>query len=358
MYFISVDSNKFVAKDFGIPVLVIMDSKVNRTLKSKYYSEPNIGGQIMGKYLKKAIAVSLSALLVFCNNICTTTIIKAAEISPKLITVISNNAALRTSASKSGEKIAETYCNRVLVVVNESYNEYGNRWYEVSWEKSPGDGTTAFIYSENVEDHNHAYMCKEVDGIQFSYCNCGDISIEETAYIELSKADTLVLGATATAGATALADGPFPVGDIIGAVLVAGVWGLAYSGSIPSELQAVTTDVDFMEYIKDNGEVCSNENFRMVKRVDGILQVIGDKCLNIPQAYIYSRYCKGDVWTSEMLVAQTCAELNGEYFGPEVDKAEPGYYYHFHYGSDHKHCVGGHIFYDKGQFTGCVPNGL
>lgn len=312
----------------------------------------------MREFLKKIMAVSLSTLLVLGCCIYNDIEVQAAETPKKFVDVIVDNADLRSCASKSGEKIADTYYGRVLAVVNETINEYGNLWYEISWECEPGDGATAYIYSGKVEDHSHAYMCKEVEGVQFSYCNCGDVYIEETTYMEVSHADALVLGAISTAGATSLTDGPLPVGDLIGAVLVAGTWCLAYSGAIPSELQDVTTDVDFMEYIRDNGEICSNENFRMVERANGSLQVIGNACLNICQAYVFSRYCKGDVWTSEMSVAQECVKLNREYFGPEVDKDKPGYFYHFHYGSDHNNCVGGHVFYDKGQFTGCLPSGL
>lgn len=312
----------------------------------------------MRKFLKKVIAIALSEWLVFGGCIYDGIAVQAADSTKKFIDVIVDNAPLRTCASKAGEVIANTYYGRTLAVVNEMTNEYGNHWYEVSWENEPGDGATAYIYSGNVKEHSHAYMCKNVEGVEFSYCKCGNVYIEETMYVNVSKADALVLGATATASATSLADGPLPVGELIGAILVVGTWCLAYSGVIPSELQSVTTDTDFMEYIKDNGEVCSNDNFRMVERVNGTLQVIGNTCLNVPQAYVYSRYCKGDVWTSEMFVAQECAALNGEYFGPEVDKDEPGYYYHFHYGTDHKDCVGGHVFYDKGQFTGCLPNGL
>lgn len=312
----------------------------------------------MCELLKKIVAVSLSVLMVFGCCIHNGTEVQAAETHMKFVDVIVDNADLRSCASKSGEKIANTYFGRVLAVVNETVNEYGNLWYEVSWENEPGDGSTAYIYSGKVENHSHAYMCNEFAGIQFSYCNCGNVYIEETTYMQVSQEDALVLGATATAGATSLADGPLPIGDMIGAVLVAGTWCLALSGAIPSELQAVTTDVDFMEYIKDNGEMCTNDNFRIVKRIDGVLQVVGETCLSIPQAYVYSRFCKGDVWTWEKPAAEECASLNGEYFGPEVDKDAPGFYYHFHYGNDHKNCVGGHVFYSKGQFTDCLPSGL
>lgn len=312
----------------------------------------------MNGLMKKVTAMILSVLMTIVGCVGNGIPVQAAETSQNFVDVRVYNAPLRVGPEKSADAIAYTYDGRVLTVVDEITNQYGNLWYEVAWEAVPGDGTTAYIFSGNVSEHSHAYACQEVEGIEFSFCKCGDVYIEESSYMEISMANTLVLGASATAGATSMADGPLPVGDLIGIILLAGAWCLDYTGAIPTDLQKITTDADFMDYLKDNAEICTNENFRMVKRVNGLLQVIGNSCLNIPQAYIYSRYCKGDVWTRDYATALECAAFNGTYFGPEVDKNAEGYYYHFHYGNDHTDCVGGHIFYGAGQFTGCLPTGL
>ena len=311
--------------------------------------------------MKRVVKTSVSFLLVvallmtFLPNVSID--VQAKE--KKFVDVVVDDAPLKSSAYKYTDIVARTYSGRVLTVVDEISNEYGHVWYEVAWETEPGDGNTAYIYGGNVKEHEHSYLCKEVDGVEYSYCECGDVYVEETSQVKISNADTLVLGATATAGATSVMDGPLPVGELIGLVLVAGTWCLAYSGAIPTELQEITTDKDFSDYIKENGETCSEVNFRMVRREKGVLVKIGDYCLTIPQAYVYARYCKGDVWTPDETgaAALACAELNGDYWGPEVDKNQPGYYYHYHFGTDHKNIVGGHVFYSKGQFTGCIPVG-
>lgn len=289
----------------------------------------------------------------------------------KFVDVVVSDAPLKSSAYKYTDIVARTYSGRVLTVVNEISNEYGHVWYEVAWENEPGDGNTAYIYSGNVKEHEHSYQNKEVEGVEYSYCECGDVYVKETSQVKFSNADTLVLGATATAGATSMVDGPLPVGDLVGLVLVAGTWCLLYSGAIPTELQEVTTDKDFSDYIKENGDTCSDTNFRIVVREGKELVKASDYCLTIPQAYVYARYCKGDVWTPDEtgVVALACAKLNGDYIGPEVDKNQPSYYYHYHFLAEptqteegqettqgHK-TVGGHVFYGKGVFTGCIPVG-
>lgn len=309
--------------------------------------------------IKKIFAILLT-MVIFITSFVGKSLNVQASARMQFADVISANVPLRNAPYKNAEVLSHTYEGRVLSIVSELSNECGNLWYEVAWENEPGDGKTAYIYSGNVKNHRHSYFCQKVEGVVYGICECGDVHVEETTNIEISHADTLVLGMTTKAGAISLADGPIPVGDMIGIILIVGTWCLAYSGVIPDELEKVTTETDFIEYIRDNGEVCADTNFRMVARNNGILEIIDDYCLSIPQAYIYARYCKGDVWTPDESgsVAMACASLNGEYFGPEVDKNKPGYYYHYHMGADHSNILGGHIFYGRGQFNNCIPVGV
>lgn len=310
--------------------------------------------------MKKRLSIILMILLVMVPtlNVYSSRNVYADE-NKQFIDVKTSNASLKSGAYKYADTIAKTYSGRVLNVKGVVLNEYGHLWYKVAWENEPGDGNVAYIYAENVEKHVHSYVCKEVENVQYSYCNCGDVYVEETSEKMISRADTLVLGATATGAATSVIDGPLPVGDLIGVVLVAGTRCLEYSGIIPSEIQQITTEKEFCEYIKENGEVCTEDNFRMVRREKGLLFKVDEKCLTISQAYVYARYCKGDVWTPDETgqIAEECAALNKDFFGPEVDKDQPGYYYHYHFGKDHKTEVGGHVFFGKGQFLNYIPQG-
>ena len=309
----------------------------------------------MTKRGKKGLSLLLTCLLIAMACLQNTATLHAGEIH--FLDVTTDNACLREGPSKDYSEISRTYYGRVLKVVGKETNDYGNLWYEVAWEQEAGDGRTAYIYSKNVEKHEHGYFCVDLEGVEYHACSCGDVYVEEEETVTVSRADTLVLGATVTAGATSVADGPFPFGEAVGALILAGAYCLEYSGAIPDEVSKITTKTDFSDYIDENGEVCGESNFRMVAREGGNLVVISDKCLNLPQAFVYSRFCYGDVWTPDEsgAMAMACAAMNKDFFGPEVDKNKPGYYYHYHYGTDHNNCYGGHVFYGKGQFTGSLP---
>ena len=315
--------------------------------------------RIIQELFKKIIAcvmtVAVVASAMFMGNEMTV----QASGQLKFIDAAVDNAPLRTGPSEEHAVVARVSSGRVMKVVDSCTNNRGNLWYEVAWENEAGDGNTAYIYSGNVSGHHHDYKQLKVEGVTYSYCGCGNVYVLESSYIKVSQANTLVLGAASVAGGTSIADGPLPLGDMIGAVLLAGTFCLAYSGVIPDTLQEITTKTKFSDYIRENGEVCDNTNFRMVVRTGEFLEVISDECLSIPQAFVYARLCGGDVWTPDEtgFAAMSCAAMNGAFFGPEVDEMKPGYYYHYHMGPDHKHTVGGHVFYGKGQFTNCVPVG-
>ena len=135
-----------------------------------------------------------------------------------------------------------------MKVIDQCTNEHDHIWYEVAWENEPGDA--------------------------------------------------LVLGAASTAGVTSVADGPLPVGEMIGAILVAGTICLSLSGVIPNELQKITTKVDFVEYLKNNGKMCTDTNFRMVGRDDVTVSMFPDlKLLFIFEhdtQEVFSRVCNGE----------------------------------------------------------------
>ena len=271
------------------------------------------------------------------------------------------DAPLWSGPTKYSELVDHTYLGRVLAVVDETVNEYGNLWYEVAWEKEPGDGNTAFIYSGNVEPHTHGYCCLYVEGVEYSYCECGDVYVMGTSYVEVSQEDTYMMSTMAQAGILSLGDTALPFGDMVAGVLIIGTICLYLTDNIPTTLQMVTEEIDFLDYLKENPEVCTETNFRMVTRdmKNGLLVIEGDNCLTISEAYVYARFCGGDVWTPDKTgtSALACAELNGEFFGPEVDKDKPGYYYHYHMGTDHDNAVESHIFYGTGQYTGSYPVG-
>lgn len=266
------------------------------------------------------------------------------------VTVTKDNAPLRATADGDDEILYRAEKGAVLELLGTKRTGFMGikKWYKVSYK-----GSTYYLFGENGEVHSHNYTSYIVAGTHFKVCNCGHVAFTTHQKVEVKRMESYAALGTAAATA-ALADGPIPVGDIVGAVIVATGTVFLLTGELVSSetAQEIATDIDYVDYLKTVKNECNGSTYRMVTRTPGNLKIISDSCLNIGEAYIYVRYCGGDVWCTNSIVAKAVAELHESGYYIESDKDELSHYEHIHLGTDAAHKVGGHIFYgtnDLGQ---------
>lgn len=281
--------------------------------------------------------------------------------STTLLEVTVDNAPIRGANNNKGKVITRCAKGSVLESTGYCINSSLNKWYKVKW-----NGGSYYIYSGNVKKHVHSYKSLESCGIHYLICDCGDIKVDDSVYtvIEVQKVEYQAAYVD-LARDLAMADGPFPYGDVAGLAIIAG--GLAYEGALLAT-QAATKALQNINYTAIT-DVLQNINFSKVKeygkredkdlytyravvRIGGQLKYVDNIKMNIVQAYAYCHDLGMDVYTETFEGAEALAMLGGSHFS-EIDKNKPDYFYHFHYGTNYpRYTTGGHIFY------GASPSGL
>ena len=263
------------------------------------------------------------------------------------ITVIKDRAPLRTAPDGDAAIKYRAEKGSVLELLGVKRTGFFGfrKWYVVSY-----NGSQYYLFSDNAEVHSHSYVSYSVAGTPFKVCDCGHVVFTTYQSVEIKRAESYA--AIGTAAATAVfVDGPIPIGDIIGAVIVAAGTVYWLTGDVISSdtAQTIATDVDYVDYLKTVKNECSGSTYRMVARAPENLRFISDSCLNIGEAYVYAAYCGGDVWCSNRIVAKALADLHGTGCYSEVDRNQPTHYQHFHLGGKPSIKVGGHVFYGTNE---------
>ena len=283
--------------------------------------------------MKKMIAwIMALVMLVTC--------IPVALAEEGYVTVTRDNAPIRNDKYETGDVLVRVPYGALLKVLDTTRNMYLHKWYKVSY-----NGVTGYIYEDNVKKHSHDFCKYTYHGVTYSVCRtCAYCEVTVTGSATISKSSASAVAGYATAGAfSAAADGPLPFGDVLG-ILIVGI-GTLYELTTPSKAMVTELVSSLDDYLERERYTCSNESFYRVVRKDGTLVKESNEC--IPMAAAYARVLAGkDVWTLERNAAKECARLYGSYYS-EVDKDQPGYWYHYHLGADakHKNTKAGHIFY-------------
>lgn len=270
---------------------------------------------------------------------------------------------IRTGAGQDHRKVANCPEDVVLEVIGHKVNKHLNLWYKVNYRDSANNICyTGYIYSKNVRTHTCSFDSFTYDGVTYHYCDCGKITVTVKTNMEVKKADAVTIaGYATTAGITATADGPLPLGDMI-AVGILVATGLAYKmDALPTVtmIEEVIQEVDFDEYVEEN-DACPSTSYRKVARVGGTLKYIDDDCMTAVEAYVYVR-AGGDVYASNMNTAAAVGALHTGGCFSEIDGGGKDYWYHYHLGAineygKHIGVVGGHIFYGESAITHRVPS--
>jgi len=252
------------------------------------------------------------------------------------------SASIRSKPYSTGSVLYKVSSGTSIPVTSATVNKYGNTWYITNY-----GGTVGYIYAGNVKAHSHSYETVSYDGVTYHICDCGNVkvTVKTTETVKLKRSETMAMYLS-MAGMSAVADGPVPLGDVIAAgLLVLGAYECMTMTSLTST-QAINMlrEVNFDEYLKQRENQCSNTSFRRVIRVDGTLKYMDDRCLTLPEAYVYVRYMHGDVHTKYYGTATALGALHGAYY-TERDSNQLNCYYHVHLGSSAANKVGGHVFY-------------
>lgn len=273
---------------------------------------------------------------------------------------------LRQQPYEASSAVASIPKNSTVVAMETVKNKYGNTWYKVLFYSSEGV-KKGYIYSGKVTQHDHKYRTFEFNEITYKVCECGAVKTSARKQSKRLEGEQ-VLASVSLAIPLAATDGPFPVGDLIGAgILIVGLC-LAHDVAVPAltDLAEMITEVDFDEYLKKRENVCSKHSFRMVAVAGKNLVCIGKHCLDFMEAYIYCRYLGGNVYTLDennalILATMYITSENGKVV-MERNKHQPTYFFHYHFCEDRndKWCkkrLNGHIFFDTNDF-GMTPVGF
>ena len=280
--------------------------------------------------MKKFLSVFLSLVLLI--NILP---LGAAMADTQYVEVTADSAPIRNDYYETGDALQWVSRGTMLKVIKTKTNMYFNKWYQVEYETGYSC-VRGWIYSGNIKEHSHNYQTYEYNGNKFGVCTkCGTISVERVRTVETTRADALA-AALPAAGVAAGADGPIPVGDIVGLFIL----GLACLeiGRTPTTtmIREWIDSISIPDYIRENN-ACTVESFYLVSLGDN-LQKLDNNCMNPFQAFVASRYYGFNVWTMDPDAALLCVSFNGSrFFGPEKDSKNPDRKYnHYHYGRDHK----------------------
>lgn len=257
--------------------------------------------------------------------------------------VVVDRAPLRDDCYEKGNIITRCTEGAVLVSTGSTMNRYFHKWYKVSYE-----GSTYYIYSENVKVHKHNYQTLNLEGLSLKVCrNCGDIVTNDP------QSDTSNEYIGLAAMALPAIDGPIPAGDVLAAILLAyAAWKMsAAMVPVTAEIVEQIRKIDFSDYLKKRNEnVCTPYTFRRVQRYPGGLKYLDDACMDCAEAYIWVAVFKGDVYTASEDAALILAAMSPKGSVCERDKDQVSYFYHYHLSTDRSEK--GHVFFganDLGQ---------
>lgn len=267
------------------------------------------------------------------------------------IEVTRENAPIRKEASGKADVVVRCKEGTVLSSTGSCRNWYLNKWYKVDLE-----GQTYYIYSGNVKIHEHNPTVLNINGICYSVCKCGNVSVSANSEEQAAESQT-VLGAISMAISLMTMDGPLPIGDLIagGILIVSACLAMDYAAPLAEDLAAVLSEVDFDNYLRNRDEnTCPVGSFRRVVRFSGGLKYTDQYCMDIVEAYVYVRLIQGDVYTANEDDAMLLAAMHGSAI-MERDKAGPNkdittYFFHYHLGTGRESKA--HIFFglnDAGQ---------
>ena len=274
---------------------------------------------------------------------------------PTTVTAKGKAYVYRT-ANKNKGLAGQTANNEKLYANRKCTNGNGEVWYEVKFA-----GDMCYIYSGDTMEHKHSFTTISTDSAKFYVCDCGYAEIATTQ--KTSQANAILGLATSAAtkyvgqyGGVAASE-PGYIGEaVIVGLTVADVL-LALNGALPSveELRSVLDLTNFNNYLKHKEDKqCGPKEFRQVKRENGKLKFMNNKCLSAEEAYVYVLLLHGDVWVEDESAALEVVAMYGGGIR-ERDKDKISYFYHWHlgYGSGKDRVTeGGHIFFgpnDLGQ---------
>ena len=283
--------------------------------------------------------VTVMALMVVSAPIST----NAASVT--YLEITRDNAPLRKEAHDEGKIVVRCEEGAVLKSTGSFYNYKFRKWHKVEYQ-----GKTYYIYSGNVEKHQHDYEEISYGGATYKYCDCGQINVVSTTTMSNSNANAVAAYA-GTAAAAPWLDGPLPVGDIIAAGVLLYTGCFLATSDFSDTVVEVLEEIDIDELLDAKDNVCSVESFRKVTRAAGPLTYIDNECMDMIQAYFYVMLV-GDVYNVSEDKAEELAALYINYFR-DRDADKPEYWYHYHLGNDHKDKVKGHVFFgtnDYGQY--------
>lgn len=275
----------------------------------------------------------------------------ASAAGSSYIEVTRDNAPIRKAASEKADVVVRCKEGTVLSSTGSCRNWYLNKWYKVSL-----DGQTYYIYSGNVKIHEHNPTNLNINGICYSVCKCGDVSVNANSEEQKAESQT-VLGATSMAIPLITMDGPLPIGDLFaaGILIVSACLSMNYAAPLAEDLAEMLSEVDFDNYLSNRDEnTCPTGSFRRVVRFPGGLKYTDQYCMDIVEAYVYVYLIQGDVYTANEDDALLLAAMHGSAI-MERDKAAPSkdistYFYHYHLGTGRESKA--HIFFglnDAGQ---------
>lgn len=292
--------------------------------------------------MKKIVSILLTVVLVLT---CIPTVALADASS--LIEVTKDNAPIRATPYQEGTII--TKCKKGAVLEYEGYtiNQRLHRWYEVKW-----NGQKGYIYSGNVEKHEHSYQTlTTINDLTIKICNgCGDCYANGSKY-EIKEGNALILAAPLEASlGLAAVDGPLPIGDVVGLILAVTAICVYSDVAVPSakEFASTITEADIIQDLLIKKTVCTPYNYHLVQRYSGGLKYLSPYCMDIYEAMAVGVLLGMDVYTeSEDSAMMLALAFDGSAIA-ERDKDQLSYFYHYHYGVDRK--VKAHVFFGLNDY--------
>ena len=316
---------------------------------------------------KKLTAIVMALVLLFSCIPVSTYAAESEEVcaapyndKASLIEVTRQGAPIRTGPGERYSTVTTCPTGTVLEKTGSKLSRALNQFYEVTYRDNYGNCYSGYIFSENTTKHSHEFEKIEYEGLTYKVCDCGKITVRVKTEYRLKKADAVAV-AGAAAGTLAAADGPVPLGDLLGAGLLVTVGIMNDIGIIPDadEIQAVYEDID-LDQLNDDDDSCPIDSYRKVSRKNGPLEFVGNDCMSIIEAYGHVRSGQ-DVWCRDYPTAHKLASLCKKGCFSEIDSGNKDYWYHFHLGTctpegKHLDVVGGHIFWGTSAITHSLPH--
>lgn len=318
--------------------------------------------------MKRTISIILAIILVFgCIPVNAfaagneeTCVLSPYSTKAALLEITRDGAPIRTGPGEKYSTVVICEIGTVLEKDGTKINKYLNKWYEVTYRDGQSNKCySGYVYSGHAQKHSHQYETIEYDGATYEFCDCGRLAVLVANEVQMADA----MAVAATAGTLTVADGPFPLGDMIAIGLLITIGYLDATGVIPDtdELVSVYEDVELVRDEYEN-DACPIGTYRKVSRLGGTLTYLDKECMSILVAYIWVR-TGNDVWCQNWETAYALGSIHMNGCFSEIDSGNKDYWYHFHLGKctdsgKHVDVVGGHIFYGTSAITHSLPTEL